>query len=248
MKVITFAFCLISFTAVQSLQADTYLRYKKTTDPYTAGGKDVPGTTGESIAWIGKKAAAYDNGEGTRTIIHFKERTMTVLDKADKQYSVMHLDSIGTMIDNAMKNATETPEQAAAMKQMMQGMMGDMLKGAMKVTQNGEKKKIGSWNCERFDVTLSIMGGASESEIWVTKEIKADPTWFNMMKNAMLAQMPGFGDISEELKKVEGIPVKTVTHSKAMNTTITSTEVLQESAEKKAPAGMYSVPKDYTKR
>jgi hypothetical protein len=246
MKIVTIVF--IAIAVVRSLQADTYLRYKKTTDPYTAGGKEIPATTGESKAWIGKEAAAYDNGEGSLTIIHFKNRTMTVLDIADKQYSMMHLDSMGSMIDNAMKNAAETPEQAEAMKQMMQGMMGDMLKGAMKVTRNGEKKKIGSWNCERFDVSLSIMNSASQSEIWVTKDIKADPAWFNMLKNAVLAQMPGFGDIAKELKKVEGIPVKTVTRTQAMNTTITSTELLQESAEKKAPAGIYSIPKDFTKK
>ena len=247
MKTLSF-FGTVCVLMIAALNADTYLRYKKTTDPYTAGGKEVPASTGHSVAWIGKTVAAYDDGEGTRSIVHFKKRTLTVLDLADKKYSVMYLDSMGTMFENAVNSAAGNSEQAEAMKAMMQGMVGEMLKSAVSIKNSGEKKKIGSWNCVRYDVSMSIMTGGTNSEVWVTRDIKIDPALFNMVKNGVLARMPGFSAIAEELKKVEGVPVKTVTRSQTMNTTVTSTELLKEYAEKPAPAGIYDIPESFTKK
>lgn len=233
---------------IATLNADTFLRYKKTTESYTAAGNEVPASTMESFAWIGKTAAVYDNGDGTRSIVHFKKRTLMVLDMTKKEYSVMHLDSMSTALDNAMESVAGNAEQAEAMKAMMQGMMGDMLKSAVSVKNSGKEKKIGALNCRRFDVSMSIMTGGTESEVWVTKDIKIDPALFNMVKNGVLAQMPGFSEIAEELKKMEGVPVKTVTHTQVGDETVTSTELLQENSERKAPEGIYSVPDSFTKR
>lgn len=241
-------FVTICVLMIATLNADTFLRYKKTTESYTADGKEVPSSTGESFAWIGKTAAVYDNGDGTRSIVHFKKRMLMVLDMAEKEYSVMHLDSMSSMLDNAMESVAGNAEQAEAMKAMMQGMMGDILKSAVSVKNSGTEKKIGYWNCRRFDVSMSIITGGTESEVWVTKDIKIDPALFNMVKNGVLAQMPGFSAIAEELKKVEGVPVKTVTRTQVGDETVTSTELLQENAEKPAPTGIYSIPDSFTKR
>jgi len=228
-----------------TVDADMFLRYKKATDAYKVAGSEVPATTGESKAWISKEMAAFDDGEGHRSIMHFTKRTLTVIDIGNKQYSVINIDSVGSMINSAIAQGMGNDEDAEAMNAMMQGMMGDMLKSAMTVKKSAERQKIGAWNCTRYDITLSNMAGKTVSEMWITKEIKCDPAYFNMLKNGMLALMPGFGSIAEEMKKIDGIPVKTVTKAAAMNVSITSTETLLESAEKAAPAGTYSIPKGF---
>lgn len=241
-----FSVCmLIMLTGAVLLHADTFLKYQRTTEPYTAGGQSHPASTAEATAWIGGKQAAYEDGEGHRTLMTYGTRTLTMIDIANKTYSVIHLDSLQSMFDQAIDDNTEDAESAAAMKAMMQGIMGSAMKGAMKVTATGEKKKIGSWMCSKYLAEITIAVGATKSEMWITDQIKVDPASFNMVKNGMMAMLPGFGDIAKEIEKIKGVPVKTVSTAQAMGTTITTSELLLESAEKAAPEGIYAVPKGY---
>jgi hypothetical protein len=230
------------------LHADTFLKYKRTTDPYTIGGQSHPASTSQSTAWIGAKKAAYDDGEGHRTIMAFGTRTLTVIDIANKTYSVLNLDSLESMFDQAIEKNTDDAESAAAMKAMMQGIMGSAMKGAMKVTATGEKKKIGSWMCTKYLADITVAVGVTKSEMWITDQIKVDPAIFNMMKNGMMAMLPGFGDIAKEIEKIKGVPVQTVSTAQTMGANIVTTELLLESAEKAAPAGIYTIPKGYAKQ
>ncbi|MBN1577030.1 MAG: hypothetical protein JW913_10785 [Chitinispirillaceae bacterium] len=236
---------ILFMAAFLSVHADTYLKYKKTTDSYTVAGKTVPETTGEAIAWVGSKQASYEDGEGHRSIFTFATKTLTVIDLNKKTGSTIKVDSMQSMINKAIDDNMEDAESAAATKEMMQGMMGAMMKGSMTVTKTSEQRKIGAWKCTKYLVDLKIAMGSTKSESWVTEQIKINPAAFNMIKNGMLALMPGFGDIAKEVEKIKGIPVKTVSTSQAMNTTIRSTELLLESAEKAAPKGIYSVPEGY---
>jgi hypothetical protein len=118
----------------------------------------------------------------------------------------------------------------------------------MTVTKTDEKKKIGSWMCTKYSINLNVVMGMTESETWITKDITIDPTAFNMVKNGIIALVPGFDTIAEEIKKIDGIPVKTVSVTRSMGTDVTTTELLLESAEKKAPKGMYTIPEGFARQ
>ncbi|MBN1307113.1 MAG: hypothetical protein JXA18_04295 [Chitinispirillaceae bacterium] len=226
------------------VHADTYLKYRRTTDAYTVAGNTVPQATTKATAWVGSKQASYEDGEGHRSIYTFAARTLTVIDHNNKTYSTIKLDSMQSMISKAIDDNMDDSGSAAAVKAMMQGVMG-ALKGSMTVTRTSEQQKIGAWQCTKYLMDLKLAMVSTKSESWNTDQIKINPTAFNMIKNGLLALMPGYGDIAEEIKKIKGIPVKTITASQAMNTTIRSTELLLESAEKAAPEGIYSIPKGY---
>ena len=239
---------LFLLTASMSLYADTFLKYKKMTDSYTVGDNTVPADTSTATGWIGNKQACYEDGEGHRTILTFATKTMSIIDLQEKTYTIINLDSIQSMINSAIDENAGDAETAAAMKSMMQGMMGTMMKGSMTVKKSDEQKKIGAWQCTKYLVDIKMVVGATTSEMWLTDQIKIDPASFNMLKNGLMALMPGFGDIKKEIEKIKGIPVKTVSNAQAMNTTIKSTELLLESTEKPAPQGIYSIPKGFKEK
>ena len=239
---------VLLFSIGVAVNADTFLKYKRSTDPYTVGGQSYPAATAEATAWIGSRQAAYDDGEGNRSIMTFATRTLTVINTAEKTYTVLNLDSLSSMMDQVIDDNTEDAESAAAMKAMMQGIMGTVMKGAMTVTNTGEQKTIGSWKCTKYDVSVNLAVAGSRSEMWITDQIQIDAAAFNMVKNGVMAMLPGFSDIAGEFEKIKGVPVKTVSTAQSMGTAIVTTETLLESAEKKAPEGIYSIPAGFSRQ
>ena len=149
------------------------------------------------------------------------------------------------MMDKAVEENASDAEEAGKMKEMMKGIMGAMAAGMqMTVTPTSERKKIGSWDCLRYNVTMTGMG-ESTSEIWATNQIKVDPAIFNNIRNAMMATMPGFDKIIKESHKIKGVPVLTRSMAKVMNAEVRSEEQLIEHAEKASPAGIFEIPKGY---
>lgn len=219
--------------------AETLLRYKRSTEPSAS--------TSDVTAWIGANKAVYSD-EGYRSILTFSTNTLTIIDSAEKAYTVIQCDSIRSTVDQMIKANTEDAQTAAAMKAMMEGMMGSALQGAMTVTNTGEKRKIGSWDCTRYTIAVKMAVGPTTSEAWITDQIKIDAKKFNLMKNGMMALLPGFDRVALEVEKIKGVPVKTISSYEMLNSTVTTTETLVECSEIKAPEGIFSVPKGYTKQ
>jgi hypothetical protein len=239
---------IIGCMVVGTPHADTCLKYKKTTDPSTTGGTTTPATTSEATAWIGKNQASFEDGEGRRIIMTYSTRTLAILDLQNKTWSLVKIDSVQSMISDAIEANAQDAAEAAAMKAMMQGMMGAMAQGSMTVVKTAEQQKIGAWQCTKYLIDMKLAVGATSSESWMTEQIKVDASVLNMAKNGILAMMPGFGSIKKEIEKIKGVPVKTISKAQVMNTTVTSTELLQECTEKPAPDGIYSIPKGFTEK
>jgi hypothetical protein len=91
------------------------------------------------------------------------------------------------------------------------------------------------------------MGGTSASEAWATEDLKIDYTMAFTAANAMMASMPGFEKIIQEMKKVKGVVVYQTGTVKMMGAEVTSTTELVECADKAAPAGNYDIPAGYKK-
>lgn len=87
----------------------------------------------------------------------------------------------------------------------------------------------------------------AKSETWASQDLKVDFNAYFTMANAMMANMPGFEKLVQEMKKVKGVVVHQTTTSKVMGQDMTSTMELLEYAEKSAPAGTYDSPAGYKK-
>jgi hypothetical protein len=144
--------------------------------------------------------------------------------------------------------AGDDPKAAEAMAKMP-GFMKNMMKGmSAKVTETGETKKIGPWNCRKYLVEMNLgMAGTTTSESWATEDLKIDYTRVFTAANAMMASMPGFENILQEMKKLKGVIVYQTSKSKVMGADMASTTELLEAADQAAPAGTYDLPAGYKK-
>jgi len=92
-----------------------------------------------------------------------------------------------------------------------------------------------------------MMGAETKSESWATQDIKIDYAKAFTAANAMMASMPGFEKVIQEMRKVKGIVVYQTATTKMMGSETTSTTELVEAGEKAAPAGTYEIPAGYKK-
>jgi len=242
--------CLVFATA--QAWADVFMKEKTHTDAFQMMGKSQPAKDDVMTFWLGENQVRTDmEGAKTSSILLSDKKLLYMIDHTKMQYAEMPLD-FDKMFQEAAAAQTDDPEKAKAMEKMP-GFMKNMMKGAMgdmsaKVTDTGETKKIGDWNCRKYLIEMNMgMAGTSTSEAWATEDLKIDYTRAFTAANAMMASMPGFEKILQEMKKVKGVVVYRTAKVKIMGAEVVSTTELVECSDKAAPAGTYDVPAGYKK-
>ena len=227
---------LVSILGGQVL-ADSYFKQATHVDAFEMMGQKSPEKNDTSIVWLTEGKACCQIGNEASVIFDSQNGSLYMLDHEKKQYSMIPMDLFG---GGNKGDASKNEEMA----KMMEAMGGSI---EVTVTPTDETKKIGDWNTTKYIVNIKIAMMPSKQEIWTTEDIKIDYTMFNAVNNGMMAQMPGFEKILEEMKQVKGIAVKTVTRTSAMGGEIVTNMNLIEYAEKDAPDGVYDIPEGYKK-
>ena len=239
------------FGTVQA-RADIYMKQKVHTGSFTMMGQTQPEKDEIMVFWLGENKARTDQEAGTSTILLGEKKILYIIDHNKKTYAEMPLDLDKMFEEAAAAGAGEDPEMAEAKKKMpgfmkglMKGVMGDM---SAKVTETGETKKIGDWNCRKYLIEMDMgMAGKTNSEAWATEDLKIDYSLYFTSANAMLASQPGFDKIVKEMHKVKGVVVYSTAKVNVMGADMTSTTELLECTDKSAPAGNYDIPAGYKK-
>jgi hypothetical protein len=143
-------------------------------------------------------------------------------------------------------------EMSAEEKAMMQSMMKGATDIKVTVTPTGEKKKIGEFDCQKYNQEMKTMMGPVTSEIWATEDLKIDYKVYDKFKEAMGSEGGGaFGNMmssmADEMKKIKGVPVLTTTTVNMMGNSMTSITELVEFREATAPKGTFNIPSGYKK-
>ncbi len=142
----------------------------------------------------------------------------------------------------------ESPEDKAAMKQMMQNMM----KMDASVTETGEHKTINGWKCKKYILKMNTAMGAFTNEVWATEDLKVDKKLYEQLTSRALASMPGLQSsiqaMHKEMEKIKGVQVLTISNFTMMNQAHKTTTELLEFKEKSAPANIFEIPSGYTKQ
>jgi hypothetical protein len=238
------------FATVQA-RADVYMKQKVHTDEFKMMGQTQPAKDEISVIWMGGNFARMDQGTATSSILLGDKKVLYMLDHNKKTYAEMPMDFDKMFDEAAAAGAGDDPEMAEA-KKKMPGFMKGLMKGVMgsmsaKVTETGETKKIGSWNCRKYLIEMDMGMGKSEAEAWATEDIKIDYGLYFTSANAMMASQPGFDKIVKEMQKVKGVIVYQTSTVKMMGSEVTSTTELLECSDKSAPAGNYDIPAGYKK-
>jgi hypothetical protein len=224
-------------------RADIYMKQNRHMDEFTVMGQTQPEKNEIVEYWFTKGRVRIDTGDLQSTIIDLDEKVMYVLNHEEKTYSEVPVE-FGKMLEEAVGDQED--EEAAKAEEAYRKMAESMIQGMeVKVTDSGETKKIKDWGCRKYVVDLTLPMGASNAELWATKDIKVDPKAYWTAANAMMASQKGFEKIVEEMKKIDGVVVQSVTTAEVMGVAVKSTEELIHIEEKSAPVGAFDIPKDY---
>jgi len=229
-KALTFA-ALVGLAAL-SLSADFYVKTKTHTDAMSMMGQTTPATDAVTEQWFNDNQFA-QVGTDDSMIIDLAKNMVTMVNHKTKSYVETPL---------PLDFAKLLPPEAAA--------MAGMLKMTATVNPTGETKKVGSWNCAGYDVTISIMGMAMNMKVWATTDLPFDASAFT--QKFMPALMKGtmrLDDASvKEFAKIKGLQVASDMSGEIMGAKMRTTTEVLEISKKNAPAGVYSVPAGYTKK
>ncbi len=210
-----------------------------------------PGLAAADLYWESEQVTKGVQGQPDQTLMvknymtDYASRTdmedrVTIMD-FDKMVIYQLNPAAKTYMKNNMKDVGRPPgmkdEEVQAFQEMMKKMIGEV-----EVVPTNEKKKIASYNCTKYELTMM----ATQSEYWLSKEVKG----YEEMKalgrkmalvfdtNPMLKQM----NIAGMMSRLDGFPVQMVTN--LMGGTITST--LKKVDVKKLDKGLFNVPAGYT--
>jgi len=217
--------------------ADSFFKQAVHTDAFEMMGQTAPEKNDTTTVWLTEGKACSQTGSEAAVIFDAKKGLMYMVDHEKKEYSVIPMDLFG---GGSKEGAAESDEAA----KMMQAMGGSV---EITVTPTDETAKIGDWNTTKYNVDMKIMMMPSKQELWATEDIKIDYAMFNAVSSGMMAQLPGFEKIVEEMKQVKGITVKSITRTSAMGGEVVTTTELLEYAEKDAPDGVFDIPEGYKK-
>ena len=229
---------------VAQARADVFMKQKVHTDAMKVMGQSQPAKDSTMAIWLTENKARMDHDDGTSALLMTDKKVLYMIDNNKKQYAEMPLD-----FDKMMQQAAGDKPQAAEAIANAPAFMKNMMKGmSAKVTETAETKTIGAWKCRKYLIEMNMgMAGTMNAESWATEDIKLDYTKVFAASNAMMAAMPGFENIIQEMKKIKGVVVYQTAKTKVMGAEVGSTTELLEAGDKDAPAGTYDLPVGYKK-
>ncbi|OPZ57691.1 MAG: hypothetical protein BWY87_01591 [Deltaproteobacteria bacterium ADurb.Bin510] len=233
---------LLTLMLPGALLADTYMKQRTHTDAVVIMGQTQPAKDSVEDVWI--KSGMVNTRSGSQgSLLRLDQKKLYSLNHAAKTYTEQSL-NFGKM----MNDAGMTAEQQAMLKKFA----GSMLKTSVAVKDTGETKKIGKWNCRKYVQTIKSGAGPITAEIWTTTDIKADYGQLAEWQAALRSIQPGLSDqyaaLSQELKKMNGVPVLTVSTAKIMGASVRTVTELLDFKTGTAPAGTFELPQGYNRK
>jgi opacity protein-like surface antigen len=229
MKKVLFAVIAVLVLAFL-LSADVYIKTSVHTDAFTMMGQNQPAKDEVMEQWIGNQQMVNKTGDKIM-IMDMNKNMMYIVNPKEKSY-------VETALPLDMTKLL--PKEAASMMSMM--------KVTVKVTPNGQTRKIKQWNCVGYDVDMNMMMMQMKMKVWATTEVPFDWKMFSKMY-ANVSKMQFMDDAAiAELMKINGYQVASEMSMDMMGSKVRVTSQVEEIAQKPAPDGIYAVPPGFTKK
>lgn len=172
-----------------------------------------------------------------RTIVDLDAKTLTVLDKARKTYTVTTFDELRGQMERARKQLDAMPPEA---RKMMGAMDAEVT-----LHSTGKTEKIAGYEAKEY----ALSGGPTTGSVWATEEIvlpSKSEDWEKFRGAIGGANGPG-SKLGEAMAKLKGFPLRTnVTYVMGPITAGFATEVLSVTTQP-APPEMLAIPADARK-
>jgi hypothetical protein len=204
-----------------------------TTSPGMAG---RGGGSFNSTEYFSKNAMKTTSSEGNDVIIRFDSEKIITIDNRKKTYTEMTFKQLQDMINNAGAQMGQNREAMEQMRKMMgQGNAPVTLK------KEGPGENIAGYPTEKY-----LISGPMEMELWKAPSLKIPTAYYDVMKMEMPANpmfdMKAFYD---EMKKIDGMTLKSVMTIKMMNMEMKTTRVVNSIEKGAIPASVFEVPAGY---
>ncbi len=169
-----------------------------------------------------------------RTIVDLEAKTLTVLDKTRKTYTVTTFDELGQQMERARKQLDAMPPEA---RKMMGAMDAEVT-----LQPTGKTEKIAGYEAKEY----ALSGGPTTGTVWATEEIalpsKAED-WEKFRGAVGGSSGPG-SKLGEAMARLKGFPLRTnVTYTMGPVTAGFATEVLSVT-QQAAPPEVTTIPAD----
>ena len=196
----------------------------------TTNGREI-----QTTQYISPTATRNSTPDGTDIILRLDQQKMYVVQTKQKTYSELTFDEIQKRAAAATTGTEGLPPEAAAQMQKMMGGMG----GGMTVNDVGPGETIAGYATEKYHIVM----GSAEMDEWMAPAIVLSPMFYDAMM-AILPSNPMFDTkkLYGELKKLKGVPMKSVTTMKMMGQVITTTTVVSSVDKSPIPAAAFEVP------
>ena len=222
---------VISVLAVALLlPADVYIKTNVHTDAFTMMGQNQPAKDDVTEQWVGNGLLANKTADKV-LIMDMNKKLMSIVNMKNRTY---------VETDLPLDMSKLVPKEAAPMMAMM--------KVTVKVTPNGQKQKIGNWNCSGYDVDMTMMMMQMKMKVWATTEVPFDWKAFaKIYTNVSKMQFMDDAAIAEFMK-IEGFQVAMEMSMDMMGSKMKVTSQVVEISQKPAPDGTYKIPVGFTKK
>jgi hypothetical protein len=225
---------LTAVAAPQFFKSDLTLRATETASSGRGGDRTNTVTTYMSGGVVKRSSS-----DGNDTIIRLDDGKFVMVDNNKKTYSEMTFQEAQAMMDQASAALQNMPPEAAA---AMQKMMGGAA-APVSVTKAGAGEPIAGYATEKYVVT-----GPMAMEIWAAPDLKLPPQYYDAIKMRMPSNpMLDLGKIYEEMKKINGYPLKQNTTMTMMGVAAKSTMVVTAVEKTPIPKTTFDIPAGYKK-
>jgi hypothetical protein len=194
------------------------------------------GETTTSTEYYSENAIRMNPSSGRDTMILLGSGKIINIDNKNKTYSEMTFDELNDMLKKAGEQLNANSEQMAAAMKMM-----GLDNTDVSLTKVGPGETIAGYPTDKY-----LLKGFLQMEIMAAPDLKIPSAYYDVMK----MQMPpnpimDFGKIFDEMKKIDGFPLKYVTTIKMMNMEVKAAREVTSVEKGDIPASVFEIPADY---
>ncbi len=192
--------------------------------------------------YYSSKAFKTSSSEGQDNIIEFETGKIINVDHKKKTYTEMTVEQLNEMLAKLGEQSGADKEKAEQMRKMM-AQMGQQMADSFSVSKEGPGEQVAGYTTEKYVVT-----GPIAMEIFAAPDLKMPALYYDVMKMRMPRNpMFDMSKLYEEMKKINGVPLKTVSTMKMMNMEMKTTTVTTSVEKGPIPASTFEVPAGYKK-
>jgi hypothetical protein len=189
--------------------------------------------------YISSKAIKNTSSTGLDVIIQLSEGKIFRIDNNKRTFSEMTVQQLDVMLTKmgSERSGEDNPGAVAAIHKAM----GQFAKPGS-VIKSGPGGDIAGYATERH-----VINGPIPMEVWAAPALKMPAIFYDAMKICMMQNpMPDRGSIYDEMKNIQGLPLKTVITTKLVNMDMKTTTVVTSVEKTPIPASTFRVPAGYT--